>query len=118
MSYDLILKYGDRLHHGFQSLAGFSHGGERMGSIEMAALNVVRATGEYWELWHGDGMNPQVSAAVLAAWEEAKKLRYEDYKRKLIAEGRYQEQSGPPEREEDGEGTAAGTPVFCKAERV
>jgi hypothetical protein len=98
MSYDLILKYGDRLHHGFQSLAGFEHGGERMGSIEMATLNVVHANGEYWELWHGDGMNPQVSAAVLNAWEEAKKLGYEEYKKKLIAEGRYQEQSGRPGR--------------------
>jgi Beta-galactosidase len=98
MSYDLVLKYGNRLHHGFQSLAGFAHGGERMGSIEMAALNVVHANGEYWELWHGDGMNPQVSAAVLSAWEEAKKLGYEEYKKKLIAEGRYQEQSGRPQR--------------------
>ena len=98
MSYDLILKYGNRLHHGFQSLAGFAHGGERMGSIEMAALNIVHANGEYWELWHGDGMNPQVSAAVLRAWEEGKKLGYEEYKKKLIAEGRYQEQIGRPNR--------------------
>jgi hypothetical protein len=98
MSYDLILKYADRPHHGFQSLAGFSHGGERMGSIEMAVLNVVHANGEYWELWHGDGMDPQVSGAVLNAWEEAKKLGYEEYKKKLIAEGRYQEESGRPHR--------------------
>lgn len=98
MSYDLILKYGNRLHHGFQSVAGFAHGGERMGSIEMAALNIVHANGEYWELWHGDGMNPQISAAVLRAWDEAKKLGYEGYKKKLIAEGHYQEQSGRPNR--------------------
>jgi hypothetical protein len=102
MSYDLIFKYGNRLHRGFQSLAGFAHGGERMGSIEMAALNVVHANGEYWELWHGDGTNPQVSAAVLAAWEEAKKLGYEEYKKKLIAEGRYQEESGSPRRGRHG----------------
>ncbi len=51
MSYDLILKYGDRLHHGFQSLAALGRGGERMGSVQMAALNVVHGTGEYWELW-------------------------------------------------------------------
>jgi hypothetical protein len=92
LSYDLIQKFQNRAHHGFQSVAGFSHGGERMGSIEMAVLNVVRANGEYWELWHGDGMNPQTSAAIESAWQEAKKLGYDAYKAKLVSEGRYQEQ--------------------------
>jgi hypothetical protein len=63
-SYDIMLKYRDRAHHSFQSVAGFAHSGERMGSMEMAALNVVHAKGEYWELWHGDGMNPQICAAI------------------------------------------------------
>jgi hypothetical protein len=57
MTYDLVQKYRDRAHHGFQSLAGLSPPNERMGSIEMAALNMVHAQGEYWELWHGDGMS-------------------------------------------------------------
>src|SRR6266478_6437043 len=78
---------------GFQSVAGFSHGGERMGSIEMAVLNVVHAKGEYWELWRGDGINPQTTAAIGGAWQEASKLGYDAYKEKLIAEGRYQEQN-------------------------
>ena len=94
LSYDLVQKYRDRAHHGFQSAAGFSRGGERMGSIEMAVLNVVHAQGEYWELWHGDGVSVETTAAVANAWEEAKKLGYEAYKEKLIAESRYQEQSG------------------------
>jgi hypothetical protein len=89
MSYDLILKFGDRVHHGFQSLAGFSHNPERMGSMEMAALNIVHAGGEYWEVWHGDGMNAATSAAVVSAWQDAKKLGYENYKQKLMADGRY-----------------------------
>lgn len=80
ISYDLIQKYRDRAHHGFQSLAGFSHPGERMGSIEMAALNVVHAQGEYWEVWHGDGMSAETSAAVDKAWAEAKQLGYDSYK--------------------------------------
>ena len=92
LSYDLIQKYQDRAHHGFQSVAGFSRGGERMGSIEMAVLNVVHGNGEYWELWHGDGMNPQTSAAIESAWQEGKKLGYNAYKEKLVSEGRYQEQ--------------------------
>ena len=75
LSYDLVQKYRDRAHHGFQSLAGFSHGGERMGSIEMAVLNVVHAKGEYWELWRGDGINGETSAANsqrLAGSEQAR----------------------------------------------
>jgi hypothetical protein len=94
LSYDLIQKYQDRAHHGFQSVAGFSHGGQRMGSIEMAVLNVVHAKGEYWELWRGDGVNTGTTAAIANAWEEARKLGYDAYKEKLIAGGRYQEQSG------------------------
>src|SRR5438128_5185188 len=93
ISYDLVLKYHDRHHHAFQSLAGFGHGGERMGSIQMAVLNVVHADGEYWELWHGDGLSAETSGEVAKAWEEAKRLGYDAYKKKLIAEGRYQEQS-------------------------
>jgi hypothetical protein len=92
LSYDLIQKYRDRAHHGFQSVAGFSHGGERMGSIEMAVLNVVHAGGEYWELWRGDGENAQITAAIATAWDEGRKLGYDGYKQKLVSEGRYQEQ--------------------------
>lgn len=92
-SYDLIQKYRDRAHHGFQSVAGFSHGGERMGSIEMAALNIVHANGEYWELWHVDGRSLKISAAVDKTWQEAKQLGYEAYKKKLIAEGSYRQKS-------------------------
>jgi len=94
LSYDLVQKYQDRAHHGFQSVAGFSHGGKRMGSIEMAVLNVVHAKGEYWELWRGDGIDAQITAAIATAWDEGRKLGYDSYKPKLVSEGRYQEQSG------------------------
>ena len=89
LSYDLVQQYGDRLHHGFQSVAGFSGNGERMGSIEMAVLNVVHAKGEYWELWRDDGTNPQTCAAITSEWQEANKLGYDGYKQKLIAAGKY-----------------------------
>jgi hypothetical protein len=91
LTYDIIMKYRGRLHHGFQSLAGLSKPNDRMGSIEMAALNIVHADGEYWELWHGDGFSPETSAAVLKAWNEAKRLGYEDYKKKLISDGKYRQ---------------------------
>ena len=89
LTYDIVQKYRDRAHHGFQSLAGLSQPNERMGSVEMAALNVVHANGEYWELWHGDGMSLEISASVAKAWEEAKRLGYDGYKKKLMSEGKY-----------------------------
>ncbi len=93
MTYDLVQKYRDRAHHGFQSLASLAHDSERMGSIEMAVLNVVHAQGEYWELWHGDGLSVETSAAVARAWEEGRRLGYDAYKKKLISEGEYRAKS-------------------------
>jgi hypothetical protein len=60
-----------------------------MGSIELAVLNIVHAQGEYWELWHGDGLSVETSAAVARAWEEGRRLGYDAYKNKLISEGKY-----------------------------
>ena len=93
MTYDLVQKYRDRAHHGSQSLASLAHDGERMGSIEMAVLNVVHAQGEYWELWRGDGLSVETSAAVARAWEEGRRLGYDAYKKKLISEGEYRAKS-------------------------
>jgi Beta-galactosidase len=90
-SYDLVQKYRDRAHHGFQSVAGFSHSGERMGSIQMAVLNLVHANGEYWELWHGDGVSAETSARIAKAWEKARRLGYDAYKDNLISEGSYRQ---------------------------
>jgi hypothetical protein len=89
--YDVIMRYRERVHHGFQSVAGFLHQGERMGSVEMAALNVVHAGGAFWELWHGDGMSLEISQQVATVWGEATRMGYEAYRGKLIAEGRYRE---------------------------
>lgn len=93
MTYDLVQKYRDRAHHGFQSLASLSRGGARMGSIELAVLNVIHGQGEYWELWRGDGLSMETSAAVARAWQEGKRLGYDAYKKKLISEGKYREAS-------------------------
>ncbi len=92
MSYDLVQKYRDRAHHGFQSLAGLSRPNDRMGSIEMACLKLVHARGEYWELWHGDGFSLKTSSAVSKMWQEAEKLGYDAFKKKLISEGKYRQQ--------------------------
>ena len=110
MTYDLVQKYRDRAHHGFQSLAGL--GGERMGSIELAVLNVVHAQGEYWELWRGDGLSLETSAAVAKAWEEGRRLGYDAYKNKLIFGGKYRERDDDHYRAKGGRGrpNAALTP--------
>jgi hypothetical protein len=63
-----------------------------MGSVEMAALNLVHAGGEYWELWHGDSFSVETSSAVSKIWQEAKSLGYEGYKKQLISEGKYRQQ--------------------------
>jgi len=110
MTYDLVQKYRDRAHHGFQSLASLARGGERMGSIELAVLNVVHAQGEYWELWHGDGLSVETSSAVARAWEEGRRLGYDAYKKKLISEGRYREREDDHYRAKDRRrGNAAQT---------
>lgn len=92
MSYDLVQKYRGRAHHGFQSLAGLSRPNDRMGSMEMACLNIVHAGGEYWELWHDDGFSIETSGAVLKMWQEARQLGYDAYKKRLISEGKYRQQ--------------------------
>jgi len=89
-SYDVVQKYRDKVHHGFQSVGTFRDSA-RMGSVEMAALNVVHAKGEYWELWHGDGVSMETSTAVSAAWDEAKRLGYDAYKEKLVSGGKYRQ---------------------------
>ena len=91
MTYDIVEKYREKAHHGFQSIAGINGPDGRMGSAEMAALNIVHAGGEYWELWHGDGFDLATSSAAAKIWQEAKELGYEAYKKKLIAEGKYRQ---------------------------
>jgi hypothetical protein len=84
-----IFKYKGRVLNGYQSLASFLKTPERQGSIEMAALNFVRAGAQYWELWKGDALDAGTCARVAAAVEEARNLGYERYKQKLIQAGLY-----------------------------
>jgi len=85
---DPMFKFKDQLLVGYQSLASFSNP-PRQGTIEMAALNFVHADARYWELWEGDGRDPEICRKVTAAIAEARKLGYEKYKQKLIAAGLY-----------------------------
>jgi len=60
--------------------------------LKRGSTKRVHAKGDYWS-WRGNGINAQSTAAIANDWEEARKLGYDVYKKKLIAEGRYQEQS-------------------------
>ena len=85
-SYRMITDYKNLVHHGFQSLAGWSHSQERQGSMEMAILNYIRVGSQYWELWRGDGMSKEICAQLKEKLEAAEKLGYEKYKEQLIKE--------------------------------
>jgi hypothetical protein len=39
----------------------------------------------------GDGFSPEISSEAAKAWQEAKELGYEGYKKKLVAEGKYRQ---------------------------
>ena len=54
-------------------------------------LNIVRADGEYWELWHGDGFSRETAAAVKKTWQEARQPGYDAYRKKLISEDKYRQ---------------------------
>ena len=84
-----LFKFKDRLLNGYQSLASFDRTPERQGSIEMAALNFVHVDAEYWELWEADGMNAETCRKVQGAVDDARRLGYEGYRKKLIETGRY-----------------------------
>src|SRR5437879_2289063 len=89
MTYDLVQKYRDRAHHGFQSPARLAPDSQRMAPIETAVLNAVHAPRAYCALWPGDDLPVETSAAVARAWEEGRRLGYDAYKKKLISEGEY-----------------------------
>lgn len=74
-SYQVIMKYKDKIHNGFQSLSGWKYkkSAKRMGSMEMAVLNFLRADGEYWELWKGDGGTIEIFNKLNTIFNDAKK---------------------------------------------
>lgn len=89
LSYDVMRAYQGRLPVGFQSVASFKTTPERQGSMELAAFNYVRAEGEYWELWRGDGLDPAITERVAAAVREAQAMSPDAYKARLVERGLY-----------------------------
>lgn len=87
-AYDILMKYQDRLHNGFQSLASFATP-DRQGSIEMSVFNFLQAGAEYWELWRGDGANVELCQQLTEALNEALKVGAKGYKQSLIDNGQF-----------------------------
>jgi len=88
-SFERIRKYKDRIHHGFQNLAGFKGSAERQGTIEMTVYNFVLAGAEYLEVWNEDGENAETCRKIDSLIEEARKLGAEKFKAKLMQEGKF-----------------------------
>jgi len=84
-SYALIQKYAGRLHVGYQSLALL--GSARQGDSQVSVFNFVRGQGEYWELWRGNGQDPQLCAWLLDEIARAKAMGPEAYRAELEAKG-------------------------------
>jgi len=89
-SYEVIMNQGQGVRKGFQSLASFAaKDPRRQGTIELAVYNFVRADGEFWELWHGDGMSEKVCAQLLQELDRARRMGHEHYKEELVRSGKY-----------------------------
>ena len=56
--YQLIHDVKNKVHHGFQNVAGWTgHGPRDQGSLEMTVLNYIGVDAEYLEVAYNDGMN-------------------------------------------------------------
>jgi hypothetical protein len=65
-SYRVITELGDKVYHGFQTVAGWQYpkAQERQGTMEKTAHNSNRAKGSYLEVWYGDGANVETCARL------------------------------------------------------
>lgn len=81
-SYGLIQQYTGRLHVGYQSLAYL--GSERQGDTQVSVYNYVRGQGEYWELWRGNALDPELCQWLLKEIARAKKMGAQAYRDELL----------------------------------
>ena len=88
-AFDRVVKYKDRIHHGFQDLAGWQGSGERQGSMEMTAYNFIVADSEFLEILLGDGSNMKTTEKLYGILNQAKELGVVKYKEKLIQDGKF-----------------------------
>ena len=88
--YQLIHDVKDKVHHGFQNVAGWTGGGLRdQGSLEMTVLNYIGVDAEYLEVAYDDGMNQDFCRRWVDEVAKAKQMGYEEYKASLIQNGKY-----------------------------
>ena len=82
---------GVQAHHGFEKPCRVVSRKRKGGPHRNGGLNIVRADGESWELWHGDGFSRETAAAVKKTWQEARQPGYDAYRKKLISEDKYRQ---------------------------
>jgi hypothetical protein len=88
--YQLIHDVKDKVHHGFQNVAGWTGDGLRdQGSLEMTVLNYIGVDAEYLEVAYDDGMNQDFCRRWVDEVAKAKQMGYEEYKASLIQNGKY-----------------------------
>ena len=65
-AYNMILKHKDNVVNGFQNLAGWKYAksAARQGSFEQTIQNFKKAEAEYYEVWYGDGQNPELCQKI------------------------------------------------------
>ncbi|MEX0321388.1 MAG: beta-galactosidase [Puniceicoccaceae bacterium] len=85
-SYGLIQKYVGKLHVGYQSVAYI--GSERQGDTGVSIYNYVRGQGEYWEIWRGNALDPELCEYLLEEIARARKIGAAAYRKELEAMGK------------------------------
>ena len=92
MSYDLVQKYRDRAHHGFQSLAGLSHPKKGWARSKWRRSTWSTAAANTGSSGTGTALALKRPALSPRFGRKRRNLGYEAYKKKLISEGKYRQQ--------------------------
>ncbi len=85
-SYGLIQNYVGKLHLGYQSVAYI--GSERQGDTQVSIYNYVRGQGEYWEIWRGNALDPELCEYLVKEIERAREMGAVAYRKELEEQGK------------------------------
>ena len=90
-TFGYVHHYRNQCHIGFQALTSGVDDPERSGSMEMLVLNLIQAEADYLEIFPTDGYDKEYTKRLHVAWEAAKRMGVEKYKKQLIKQGKYKE---------------------------
>lgn len=96
-AFDRVVRYKDRIHHGFENLAEWRGGPNgAQGSMEMTVYNFLVADSEYLEILLDDGTNIETTEKFYETLNQAKELGVDKYKEKLIQDGKFRPRENNP----------------------